>query len=231
MQKTQTERPNIIARKDSQTCYYNYNIVKHEIEVPDDVADDENALVPVEQFDELPTEEVGVNDGGEVEETTIPTEDTPSDASQEPTDGADEETSVDDGEEPSEAQEKTSEPSEPSDEIADEEVEWMEGDGEEPEPEPTPPPPPNYYHTFDQVEFPYASAKRDKKTLSKLITDAVLRQKIDINEEFQLINDYNAVMHGIIEDHGEVQAYFDWLDFKFAAQRMVSDDLDTWLAE
>lgn len=68
----------------------------------------------------------------------------------------------------------------------------------------------------------------DKPTYEKLVK-AVIREKLDETQEFAIINEYNAVVLGVITDTTKKQeakqAYKDYLTFVAATKAMVKADL------
>lgn len=50
----------------------------------------------------------------------------------------------------------------------------------------------------------------------------IIRAKYNETEEFAIINKYNAVRLGILEDESAVQRYMDYLQFTFALDEIIS---------
>ena len=102
-----------------------------------------------------------------------------------------------------------------------------------------------YYYNYNVVEreetvhpetgeqktvYDYEQVKVwDKPTYEKLVK-AVIREKIDETQEFNIINEYNAGVLGVITDAAEnaaaKQAYKEYLQYVAGVKRQVAEDIE-----
>ncbi len=78
------------------------------------------------------------------------------------------------------------------------------------------------------ISYDYYEVRLYNTPTSAAITEAVIAAMWSPSDEKKLINDYNAVVNGILEDDGYIEAYTDFLSQRKALKEQIAEDFTEW---